>query len=697
MPISSTSGAVSNNAFGLLKSKALAPKFRIDLPAAKSILNGQSTSFTVLAVGAPTPTYQWYFDNSPIEGATSSTLNNVSAGGAYKVVATNSAGSATSTSCVLSVSAGAPIIITQPVDAFISRGETAEFYVQADGAVALNYQWYLNGSPMPPNTPNMATLYVENSFADGYTRDGNKYSCRVYNQLGEVFSEQAVLKFIGVKPTVVSVTPDIVAFEDETVSLSIVATGYPEPIIEWFPPNNQATVTGDNLSVTLSSPLYNYGDNYISYRVSNIYGSVSGSVRVTMQELIYPILMQAPSAELEIIADPSVDNFATISGEFFANPPVSLTFVNSVTGQTIGTTSSNSFSFNFNAFPSNSNFAPAPTSTSSDASVSPPSSSGVTWTYTYVVIPGGAWHGTTLPSQTTPSTNITVIVSKPILSGQPPEYVVGYIGETRYFNASAISKDGQQGLNYQWLSNENYPIGTSPSLPWDIVSISQNNKKFVCKIFNTAGEVFTRISTLKVQSATPIITTQPADQIVTSSLLGCITSTFNVAVYQPGTPVADTAMEYRWYVNDELQNESQLSASTLIFNSCDCNYDKNFFDVKVVIKNTVTNNETTSNTVKIQLKDLATILTQPDDVIASAGSTAQFSVDVCRKNNYIYRWYSENNNGIIAAVPGGNTFTLSVNVSSNDLNGYHYFCEISLPDGTSTVTTRQALLTVDQY
>ena len=67
----------------------------------------QDTSLTVLAIGSPTLYYQWYYENSPLPGATDRTLllPSVTYGqaGHYSVVVTNDQGSAFSTNALLTV------------------------------------------------------------------------------------------------------------------------------------------------------------------------------------------------------------------------------------------------------------------------------------------------------------------------------------------------------------------------------------------------------------------------------------------------------------------------------------------------------------------------------------------------------------------------------------------------------------------
>ena len=76
-------------------------------PASQTIAAGSTVTFTAAANGNPAPTYQWKKGGTSVSGATSSsyTIANVTAGdaGSYTVVATNSAGSATSDGAMLTV------------------------------------------------------------------------------------------------------------------------------------------------------------------------------------------------------------------------------------------------------------------------------------------------------------------------------------------------------------------------------------------------------------------------------------------------------------------------------------------------------------------------------------------------------------------------------------------------------------------
>jgi Protein of unknown function (DUF3500)/Immunoglobulin I-set domain len=80
-------------------------------PGSQSVSAGSSVTFSVIAYGAATLSYQWRKDGTNINGATASSYSIASASGSdagsYDVVVTNSKGSATSTAATLSVTQAA--------------------------------------------------------------------------------------------------------------------------------------------------------------------------------------------------------------------------------------------------------------------------------------------------------------------------------------------------------------------------------------------------------------------------------------------------------------------------------------------------------------------------------------------------------------------------------------------------------------
>lgn len=87
-------------------------------PAAATVTAGGSASFSVTVSGQPAPTLQWQRNGVNITGATSATLSlsNVTAAdaGDYRVIATNSAGTATSDAVALTVTTPPPAPAPSP-------------------------------------------------------------------------------------------------------------------------------------------------------------------------------------------------------------------------------------------------------------------------------------------------------------------------------------------------------------------------------------------------------------------------------------------------------------------------------------------------------------------------------------------------------------------------------------------------------
>jgi uncharacterized repeat protein (TIGR03803 family) len=106
------------NPFGVLTSPPAiltvtgSPPVIVTSPSSQAASIGDTVDFTVNAAGSPPLMYQWFFNNNPISGASSSDLSLVKVqlnqAGAYTAVITNVFGSATSSPAILTVT-GSPL------------------------------------------------------------------------------------------------------------------------------------------------------------------------------------------------------------------------------------------------------------------------------------------------------------------------------------------------------------------------------------------------------------------------------------------------------------------------------------------------------------------------------------------------------------------------------------------------------------
>jgi hypothetical protein len=131
-----------------------APPTIITQPAGQSVAPGSTPSFTAVATGTPTLTYQWYeipagqTTGTAVSGATSATYTLPSTAttvandqDSYYVIVTNGYGQAVSQPATLAVGSG--ILITQqPVTQYVDAGATATYQVTATSVLPLTYQWY---------------------------------------------------------------------------------------------------------------------------------------------------------------------------------------------------------------------------------------------------------------------------------------------------------------------------------------------------------------------------------------------------------------------------------------------------------------------------------------------------------------------------------------------------------------------------
>lgn len=123
-------------------------------PQNAEVSSGESASFSVVAAGTGTLSYQWYWvdgggegRDAPVGGnsATYETgaVTTENTGRQYYVIVRDDLGSATSNTATLTVTEGLSIT-TQPADKTVISGTSATFTVEAAGDAPYTYQWYLD-------------------------------------------------------------------------------------------------------------------------------------------------------------------------------------------------------------------------------------------------------------------------------------------------------------------------------------------------------------------------------------------------------------------------------------------------------------------------------------------------------------------------------------------------------------------------
>jgi uncharacterized protein (TIGR03790 family) len=236
---------VITNAFGTVTSNNAvltvgAPPSITAHPASRSVVTGQTATFSVTATGAGTLAYQWRKNGTSIVGATAATYTTPATvtadnGALFSVVITNAFGSVTSNNAILTVGTP-PSITAHPSNKTVTSGQIAAFSVTATGSATLAYQWRKNGTDIigatTPTYTTPATLPSDN---------GAIFSVVVSNALGSVTSNNATLS-VGVPPSITRQPENISVVAGTTAVFLVTGSGTETLTYQWL--KNGSTIPG---------------------------------------------------------------------------------------------------------------------------------------------------------------------------------------------------------------------------------------------------------------------------------------------------------------------------------------------------------------------------------------------------------------------------------------------------------------------
>ena len=262
---------------------------------------------TAAVTGIPTPTLQWRKDGQAIDGATGPSLDLgvVSPGtnGVYDVIATNSVTSTTSASATLTVRFS-PSIDTQPVSQTVTAGSSVTFSVTASGDPLPTYQWRKDGADITGATNSSYTL------ANPVPADAGDYSVVVTNVVGSVTSADATLT-VNTAPAISTQPQSQTVTTGTPVTLTVVATGNPEPTYQWR--KNGSSITGATSSaLDLGSVTLTDEGNY-DVLVTNSVDTVTSSVATVVVQAA-PVITTHPESQT-VLAGSDVTFSVVASGK----------------------------------------------------------------------------------------------------------------------------------------------------------------------------------------------------------------------------------------------------------------------------------------------------------------------------------------------------------------------------------------------
>ena len=431
-------------------------------PASQTVVVGTNVLFSGSASGSAPLSYAWYFNGSLLTGATATTLGltNVQSAqaGGYVFVASNSAGSATSTVATLTILIP-PTFTQQPVSQSSVQGSNVLFTAAVIGTAPLAYQWFFDQTnPIPYGATNTLSL------TNVQPADAGNYTLVVTNLAGSATSAVATLDLV-VPPSITDQPLSQTVISGSNVTLQVGASGTAPIAYQWFFANS---VLSNAVSSAL--PLSNIqpaeaGDYFAV--VTNAGGAVTSAV-ATVTVLVPPTFTQQPT---NTVVSPGSNALFTVA--VVGTAPLAFQWFFQGTNLISGATNDSIIIAN---------------AQSADAG-------------NYIVIVTN-----TAGSSTSSIATLTVGVA-PNITTQPSSLVVTQ-GQDANF---ALAASGSPDLSYQWLFNGTNVAGaTTTTLTLSSPGLSADGL-YSAVVTNLYGAVTSSVASLTVLIP-PFITVQPTNQ-----------------------------------------------------------------------------------------------------------------------------------------------------------------------------------------
>jgi Leucine-rich repeat (LRR) protein len=602
---------VVSNSFGAVTSSVAVlavfiPPGITTQPSSRTNITGTDASFTVAATGTPAPDYQWQFNGSNINGATTSslTVGNVQTANAgnYTVVITNVAGSITSSVAHLTVWVP-PAIGTQPASRTNITGTTANFSVNATGTDPLSYQWQFNGANIGgANGSNLTLNNVQPS-------DSGNYTIVVTNVAGAITSAVAVLT-VWVPPAIMTQPASQTNIAGTDAMFSVTASGTPPPNYQWqFNGLNIAGAT--STSVTLSNTQPVNGGSYVVI-VTNSAGSITSAPAV-LTIWVPPAIAVQPGSATNIAG-----TTANFSVSATGTPPPSYRW--QFNGLAIGDATASTLSLN---------------------NVQPPDAGNYTVAITNVA---GAI--------TSAIASLTIWVPPSISS--PPLSQTVIAGSNAVLTVAAA---GTAPLSYEWRTNgitllDGGNISGADTATLTLTAAQPNNVAgYTVVITNVAGSITSSPAAVLTVNVPPSIIAPPQSQIVTAG------SNATITVAASGT----LPLSYQWRLyGTNLVNGGNLVGATSPALNILAAQTNNAGPYTIVISN-VAATLTSSPPAQLTVNVPPSISAQPQSLVVLVGSNVTFTVGASGTAPLSYQWRSNGTNLLESPnFVGTTTSTLSI-------------------------------------
>ena len=429
----------------------------------QSVVLGSSATFTVIATGSATLTYQWKQNGTEIPGATSSSYTTPAVGMAdngtrYSVIVGNSAGSVTSSEASLAVTTQVvkPAITRQPENLSVITGTTARFSVEATGTSPLVFQWKKNGTDI--SGANSSTYTID---AASQADHDAQFSVVVRNSADTVTSSHARLTVSAalVAPAITAQPVAQTVAAGQAASFSVQATGTAPLRYQWK--QGGSDIPGATAS-TYTTPTTRFADSGTAYSVvvSNDLGTATSDAAL-LTVTTTPVITRQPAAQAVAVGQ-------TASFSVEASGTGTLTFQWKLNGMDISGETASTYT--------------TPATRNEDI--------GTQLAYSVVVINS---FGTVISSDA-----MLDVMEPPAITVQPTAQTIT-ADNTATFTVTATGTS----LSYQWKkAGTNIPNATSSSYTTPAMSTGGSGVDYSVEVRNGVGTVTSSNARLTVNKST---------------------------------------------------------------------------------------------------------------------------------------------------------------------------------------------------
>lgn len=627
--VTNSEGSVNSNAVAL--TVVAAPAITTQ-PTSLTKIQGQSATFTVVASGGGTLTYQWKKDGSNVSGATTASLTIASVqptdAGSYTCVVSNFT-TAESSAATLTVNVP-PTISVQPSSQSGYVGGTATFLVGAAGTPPLSYQWKKNGAAISG-----ATNHTYTTPTLALTDNGAKFTVTVTNVTTQTVTSSEATLTVTLAPFPPAFTTHPAATTKVAIgknaTLTVVVNGNPTPTLQWK--KDGVDISGaTGASLALTNVQAASGGSY-TVVATNSEGTATSNAGVIVP-VVPPSITTQPTATTTVLVGSNVSLTVVAAGD----APLTYQWKKGASAISGATTSTLALS-----------------------------NVGLTDTGDYSVVVTNA----EVSESVTSATAVVTVQQEAAITTQPAANTVVNDGANVTLTVAAT---GTPAPTYQWKKDGADLTGkTAATLTLSNIQKANAGVYTVVVSNTTVNGVkdVTSANATVVVNVRPSITTQPTHTTVDEGK----SATFSVV------GAGEAPLTYQWRKNGNAISGATNASFTI---AATAPADAGSYSVVV---NNVTNVPVTSNSAVLTVETAPVILTHPANASVQLNLNATFSVYATGKAPLTYQW-KKGTEAITGAT--GATLTVPAVQKSDDKNTY----SVTITNSLGTVTSNTATLTV---